>query len=133
MQKRSKFLINIELRLEHNMFCGGAVALYSLVGSDPLAHNRRTKLLGYDSKPPPAASSDLTEYIATRVWFRAKCCFHVFCACTREVAPDRPADFGLCRRVLRPQVFLRWLRCGPFHPNQLDPPIGGEPGALIQN
>ena len=75
------------------MFCGGAVALYSLVGSDPLAHNRRTKLLVYDSKPPPAASSDLTEYIATRVWFRAKCCFHVFHTCTREVAPDRPADF----------------------------------------
>ena len=80
MQKRSKFLINIELRLEHNMFCGGAVALYSLVGSDPLAHTPRTKLLGHDSKPPPAASSDLAEYIATRVWFRAKCCFHVFCA-----------------------------------------------------
>ena len=81
------------IALEHNMFCGGAVALYSLVGSDPLAHNRRTKLLGDDSKPPPAASSDLTEYIATRVWFRAKCCFHVFHTCTREVAPDRPADF----------------------------------------
>ena len=81
------------IALEHNMFCGGAVALYSLVGSDPLAHNHRTKLLGHDSKPPPAASSDLTEYIATRVWFRAKCCFHVFHTCTREVAPDRPADF----------------------------------------
>ena len=53
------------------MFCGGAVALYSLVGSDPLAHNHRTKLLGDDSKPPLAASvsasSDLAEYIATKI------------------------------------------------------------------
>ena len=80
------------------MFCGGAVALYSLVGSDPLAHNHRTKLLGHDSTPPPAASSDLTEYIAKSVWFRAKCCFHVFCTFTREEWDQaKPAGpVGIC-------------------------------------
>ena len=112
-------------------FAGGAVALYSLVGSDPLAHNHRTKLLGGDSKPPLAASSDLAEYIATRVWFSSKmllsCFSHV------HTGGGSRSTSGLYRRVLHPQVSLRWLRFGPFHPNQLDPPIRGEPGALIQN